>query len=256
MLFPPDSIGCYLDFRTQEIAIAAALSGDEAMRRDYLTGDFYHAMCFRGGFTTESDRKRWKKENDEQRSQMKQLQLGINYGMGVPSLARGLNRHPCVASDFIEKHKRWYPRFWEWREEVMHDALLDRRIESVFGWPLRLSTSPNLRTLFNFPMQSAGSEMLRLATVRLCEADIVPVMLVHDAVLLEVDDHAKIEEAKAIMLAAGREVCSGLEVGVDSDPPLIGGARYIDKRPMAKKMWATIMGTLRDIGALPEAMAS
>jgi hypothetical protein len=29
---------------------------------------------------------------------MKPLELGINYGMGVPSLARGLNRHPLIAS--------------------------------------------------------------------------------------------------------------------------------------------------------------
>jgi hypothetical protein len=28
---------------------------------------------------------------------MKSLQLGINYGMGVPSLARGLNRRPLIA---------------------------------------------------------------------------------------------------------------------------------------------------------------
>ena len=39
----------------------------------------------------------------------------------------------------------------------------DRRIETVFGWPLRLSSSPNKRTLYNFPMQAGGAEMLRLA---------------------------------------------------------------------------------------------
>ena len=43
--------------------------------------------------------------------------------------------------------------------------MLDRRIESVFGWPLHLSTSPNQRTLYNFPMQGGGAEMLRLAAV-------------------------------------------------------------------------------------------
>ena len=33
------------------------------------------------------------------------------------------------------------------------NAMLDRRIESVFGWPLHITTSPNKRTLYNFPMQ-------------------------------------------------------------------------------------------------------
>lgn len=40
----------------------------------------------------------WKKTNGGVRDHMKPLELGINYGMGVPSLARGLNRHPLIAS--------------------------------------------------------------------------------------------------------------------------------------------------------------
>jgi hypothetical protein len=55
-----------------------------------------------------------------------------------------------------------------------------------------------------------------------------------------------------IMRAAGRETCNGLEIGVDIDQKLIGGARYRDKRPMAQKMWATIMNVLKEIGALSD----
>src|SRR5262249_54147904 len=39
MRFPEDKIGVYLDWRTQEVGVAAALSGDEALTRDYLSGD-------------------------------------------------------------------------------------------------------------------------------------------------------------------------------------------------------------------------
>jgi DNA polymerase I-like protein with 3'-5' exonuclease and polymerase domains len=186
------------------------------------------------------------------RDRMKPLQLAINYGMGVPSLARGLDRHPLIASAIIERHRREYPRFWWWRENMVETAMLERKIESVFGWPLRISTSPNIRTLYNFPMQSGGAEMLRLAAWRLCEAGIVPIMLVHDAILLEEANLEQIEHAKQIMLQAGRDVCDGLEIGVSEDQLLKGGARYCDKRPMAKKMWATIMNTLEAVGAVPE----
>ena len=62
--------------------------------------------------------------------------------------------------------------------------MMERKIESVFGWPLRISTSPNIRTLYNFPMQSGGAEMLRLATWRMYEAGIVPIMLIHDGIIL------------------------------------------------------------------------
>jgi hypothetical protein len=252
MVFPPDATGAYLDWRTQEVGVAAALSEDQALIDDYQTGDVYHALARLCGLTGDSDPARWKKENRPQRDRMKPLQLGINYGMGVPSLARGLDRHPLIASEIIERHKRRYPRFWQWRAGAVQAAMLERRTESVFGWPLYLSTSPNQRTLYNFPMQSGGAEMLRLATMRLCEAGIVPIMLIHDGILFEEADPEKIEHAKEIMRGAGRDTCEGLEIGVDVDQLLKGGARYRDKRPMAQQMWATIMDVLQATNAMPQ----
>ena len=82
---------------------------------------------------------------------MKALQLGINYGMGVPSLARGLDRHPLIASDIIELHKRTYPRFWEWKEERANAAMLDREMETVYGWPLHISNTPEPAHALQFP---------------------------------------------------------------------------------------------------------
>lgn len=253
MYFEAGTIGAYLDYRTQEIGVAAALSGDPALLRAYNAGDIYHALAKMCDLTDDPDPIHWKKqeENAALRQRMKQLQLGINYGMSVPSLARGLDRHPVIASTIIEKHKRTYPLLWEWRADMVQRAMLERRIESIFGWPLRISTSPNQRTLYNFPMQSGGAEMLRLAAWRLCEAGIVPIMLVHDGILFEETDAEKIDIAKDIMRASGRDCCNGFEIGVDEDQLLKGGARYRDKRLMAQSMWASIMDVLQAIGALP-----
>jgi DNA polymerase family A len=248
MVFPENSVGAYLDWRTQEVGVAAALSGDRALMEDYSAGDIYHALARLCGLTTEVDPIKWKKNYPEMRNRMKPLQLGINYGMGVPSLARGLDRHPLIASEIIERHKRRYPRFWQWRTEMVRTAMLERRIESVFGWPLHISHSPNQRTLYNFPMQSGGAEMLRLATMRLCDASIVPTMLIHDGILFEELDQEKIDHAREIMIAAGRDCCDGLTIGADTDQLLKEGARYRDKRPMARKMWDAIMDVLRSIG--------
>jgi DNA polymerase-1 len=256
MLFSPDTIGAYLDWRTQEVGVAAAWSEDQSLTDAYSAGDIYHALARLCGLTNETDRIRWKKQDPGTRDRMKKLQLGISYGMGVPSLARGLNRHPLIASEVIERHKRTYPRFWEWRANMVQLAMLERRIESVFGWPLRISSSPNKRTLYNFPMQSGGAEMLRLAAWRMSEAGIVPIMLIHDGILLEESDPEKIEHAKEIMLQAGRDVCNGLEIGVDTDQMLVGGARYYDKRPMARRLWSTMMETLKATGAAPRSIVA
>jgi hypothetical protein len=251
IVFPTGKIGTYLDWRTQEVGIAADESGDENLKRDYLTGDIYHAIAYRFGFTNDADQMRWKATQVDMRGRMKILQLAVSYGQSVTSLARGINRHPLIASGIIQKHKRTYTRFWEWRAEVIEQAMLKRRIETSHGWPLHISTSPNQRTLGNFKMQGGGAEMLRWGTMELCNAGIVPCMLVHDAILFEESDPEKIEHAREIMLKTGLDVCNDFEIGVDVDQMLVGGTRYRDKRPMAQKMWDTIMSVLQAVGALP-----
>jgi DNA polymerase-1 len=219
---------------------------------DYRDGDVYYGLAKLCGLTNDLDAKLWKAQQPEARQRMKSLQLAINYGMGVPSLSKGLDRHPLIASTIIELHKQRYSRFWQWRADIVQTAMFERQMETVFGWPLYISSSPNKRALYNFPMQGNGAEMLRLAAWRLCEAGIIPNMLIHDGILLEVRNKEEIAAAIDVMKAAGRDVCNGFEIGVDIDQMLQHGARYQDKRPVAKKMWSTVMLTLEEIGAIPQ----
>ena len=251
MMFPDGTIGVYLDWRTQEVGIAAAWSGDEDLAEAYA-GRRLHALAVMCSLTNDTNIKRWKQDNSGQRQQMKALQLGVNYGMGVRSLSQGLDRHPLIASEVSFGPSR-YPKYWEWRADKVERAMFERGIVCEFdGWPLHMSTSPNRRTLFNFPMQSGGAAMLRFAATRLCDADLVPSMLVHDGILLELQNEEQVQHAIEIMRIAGTEVCSGLEIGVDIDQRLEGGARYRDKRNVAQKMWATVMGVLQELGAIHE----
>jgi DNA polymerase family A len=251
MVAPEGKILVYLDWRTQEVGVAAALADDDALKRAYASGDVYHIFARDAGLTQDPDRKHWKRNNLVQRERMKSLQLGINYGMGVASLAKGLDRHPLVASNLIERHRRMYPRFWQWRDRQVEIAMQVRQIKTTYSWPLHISTSPNKRTLYNFPMQGNGAEMLRLAVWKLCEADLVPVMLVHDGILLELDNQEQIAHAIEIMRWAGRQVCNGFEIDVDVDQLLEPGERYCDKRELAQQMWATVMGVLETVRVVP-----
>jgi hypothetical protein len=49
MVFPPGTVGFYLDWCTQKVGVAAALSDDQVLRDDYLAGDVYHALAKRHG---------------------------------------------------------------------------------------------------------------------------------------------------------------------------------------------------------------
>jgi hypothetical protein len=250
MRFPPNNVGLYLDWRTQEVGVAAVASGDEALQQAYRGGDVYHGFALKAGLTRESDRLRWKKQDAAQRERMKSLYLGVNYGMAVPSIAKRLERHPLVASGLLELHRRTYPKFWSWREQQVDQAMLARHMMSDDGWPLWITESPSRNTLYNFPMQSGGALMLRMAAVRLCEAGLVPSMLIHDGILFQFDNHEQIEQAKAIMLAAGTEACGGFEIGVEEEQRLEHGTRFRDKRPVARALWGTMMDVLADVGAI------
>jgi hypothetical protein len=67
MMCPPGSIMFYLDWRSQEVGVAAALSGDQTLIDDYASGDVYHALARLCGLTDDPDPVRWKKEHRDQR---------------------------------------------------------------------------------------------------------------------------------------------------------------------------------------------
>jgi len=123
---------------------------------------------------------------------------------------------------------------------------------SVRAAPSPTALSPRAEHPVILPLRSIspGAECLRLAAWRLCEADIVPNMLVHDAILFELESEEQINHAVEIMKAAGRDVCNGFEIGVDIEK-INGGTRYVDKRSVAKEMWNTMMEALRRIGEAP-----
>jgi hypothetical protein len=56
----------------------------------------------------------------------------------MSSLARGLDRHPLIASEIIDLYARRHPAFWRGRLENVQTAMLRRRIESSYGWTLHL----------------------------------------------------------------------------------------------------------------------
>ena len=201
-------------------------------------------MC---GLTDDPDPVHWKKQNPTLRQRMKPLQLGINYGMGVPSLARGLDRHPLIASEIIERHKRTYPTLLGMARQ--HGA--NGHARAPHRERLRLAAASHHEPQPAHALQFPDAERRRRhAAARRCggcaRPASCPIMLVHDGILLEETDAEKIEHAKEIMRAAGRDVCGGFEIGVDVDQMLKSAApATATSAPWPKKMWATIMDVLQ-----------
>ena len=235
----------YVDFSSQEMGIAAALSGDDALLDAYRSGDIYLSFAKRAGLAPPDATKA---THSELRDCCKAVVLGTLYGMGPDTLARRIGRPPCEARELLRLHKESYPRFWRWSDNTVASAVLTGRIETVFGWRLRVGVEFNARSLMNFPMQANGAEMMRLAASLATERGIAVCAPVHDAFLIEAPTAAiegAIEELQGCMREASRVVLDGLELGSDA-VVVRWPERYRDKRGAV--MWETITSLVARVG--------
>ena len=235
----------YVDWCQQEFGIAAALSGDQAMMDAYRSGDPYLFFAIQAGAAPPDATKHSHKEI---RDQFKACVLAVQYGMAAESLALRINQPVARARQLLQLHRQTYRTYWAWQERVLNHALLDNRLWTVFGWTLHVESKPNARSLGNFPMQANGAEMLRLACVRLVDADIRVCAPVHDAVMIEapleeLDD--LIRQTQTIMREASALILGGFELETDVKVVRYPD-RYMDER--GGSMWNVIV----ELAGLPE----
>ena len=216
LIKPPPGYGlAYVDFASQEYAIAAGLSGDPNMAAAYESGDVYLAFAKQAGLAPPEATKETHKSV---RDRCKALVLGISYGMGEGGLAVRMDVPRLEARTLLRAHRETYPVFWAWSERFVNAALLSGKMRSVLGWHGSPGLDPNPRSVMNFPMQAAGGDMLRVAACRAAEAGLSVCALVHDAILIEAPLSRldqDVEQLRGYMAEAGRLVTGGLEVRTD-----------------------------------------
>ena len=114
LIKPPPGFGvAYIDWSQQEFGIAAALSGDTAMRAAYLSGDPYLEFAKQAGAVPEDATKQ---THGPERELYKQCVLAVQYGMEAESLAARIGQPPVVARDLLRAHRDTYRDFWRWSD--------------------------------------------------------------------------------------------------------------------------------------------
>ena len=244
LIKPAPGMGlAYVDFASQEIAIAAALSGDEVLMEAYASGDVYLAFAKRAGLAPDDATKATHKHV---RDRCKAVVLGVQYGMAAEGMAARIGISTAEARDLLTRHKRAFPKFWAWSGGAVDHAMLYGRIDSVFGWSIHVGPDCKPRSLMNFPMQANGAEMLRLACCLATEAGLTVCAPVHDAILLEAPidrlDHDT-NQLRHLMQEAGSAVLDGFEVRTDAEI-IRYPDRYADGR--GTSMWNLVQRLLDD----------
>jgi DNA polymerase family A len=242
LIKPPEGYGlAYLDWSAQELALAAAFSGDPAMISAYVGGDPYLGFAIAAGLAPPDATK---VSHEEIRNRCKTVCLGVLYGLEAEGLARRLGISPAEASALMRLHRETYRRFWTWSDAVVTGGMLSNALETSFGWRLRCPRDVNPRMLMNWPMQAGGAEMMRLATIAGTEAGIEICAPVHDAMLIAAPLdrlEADADHMAHLMGLAAREVSGGLAIRVDAQ--LI---RYPDRFTDGRgaRMWQRVLELL------------
>jgi DNA polymerase I-like protein with 3'-5' exonuclease and polymerase domains len=244
LIQPPQGHGlAYIDWSSQEIGIAAALSGDPRLIDAYHSGDPYLTFAKQIGAVPEGATKA---SHKSVRDQFKAVVLGVNYGMAETTLAESIGQPTAAARDLLRRHRETYRMFWRWAESAVDLAMSEGVIRTAFGWPLHIGMEANPRALLNYPMQANGAEMMRLACCLAIERSVEVCAPVHDAVLIcaPLDRlAADIVDMRAAMAEASRVVLDGFELGTDVEI-IRWPDRYADLRGAV--MWATVMSLMEE----------
>ncbi|MDB2379227.1 DNA polymerase, partial [Candidatus Pelagibacter bacterium] len=166
---PKDKIMVNFDYRSQEVAIAAYLSGDPNMMAAVEQSDPYIQIAKMNNAVPKDATK---ESHKEQRNLYKTTTLAALYGQGATNMSKRMNLMIDYGQDLFMKIKNLFPTYFAWAKEMFDKAMMDGYAETKFGWRYYFKPGElyNPRTFYNFPIQSHGSEMLRRALIDLTHA--------------------------------------------------------------------------------------
>jgi DNA polymerase-1 len=181
-----------------------------------------------------------------QRDQFKVCVLATQYGQKYRSLSEQLNQPDIVGRELLRLHHKVYCVFWDWLNNRVNRSLLSNEQQTVFGWRHRFKEFPKINSIRNFPMQSNGAEMLRLACCLGTEAGISICAPIHDAILIQ-SPLGKLDEDVArmrdLMGEASQVVLGGFRLRTDQHV-FRYPERYSDPKGRGRVMLETVMKLL------------
>jgi DNA polymerase I len=241
---PPGRVLVYRDYAQQEVRIAAVLSEDKALLDVCEAGDVYLGIARELGFLRDGMNET---EQEGVRGLFKTVVLGIQYGLGVRSLALRAGITFAEAAEILARLRARFRRFEEYCRSVLDHSGLHLEIGTPFGWFMHCPSGMNPRTIRNFPIQSTGSEILHVACILAERRGIELVAPIHDALLAEGPFNEAEELSQALdrlMGDASAVVLRGYRLPTDIQI-VRPGKQYFDKRGEA--MWSTVTRLLAQL---------
>jgi DNA polymerase I-like protein with 3'-5' exonuclease and polymerase domains len=191
---------------------------------------------------------------------LKAVALGVLYGKTAYTIAAEEGMTVEEAKALLKTHRRLFRRFWMWITGVTSEALATRRVATKFGWTQLLLSRKEREahlneegrvksiknSLQNYPMQSHGAEMLRLAMTYAADQKVPICAPLHDALfaVAPADEEQAVTDALlACMNRASKDVI-GVVVPTEVEVVRFPNRFIPSKKPEAIRTWAAMVETL------------
>lgn len=226
----------YRDFSQEEVRIAAIKSGDVELLSVCEAGDVYNGIAKQLGYA-------------ENRPLFKTVVLGILHGLEARSLAWRVGISIVEAAEILARLRARFRTFEYFCAAVSDHAGLDLVISTNYGWTMHCPPGTSKRTLRNWPVQSAGSEIMHLTCILAERRGLAIVAPIHDAFMVEaaaadIEDVSR--ELDRAMGDASALVLGGYRLPTDPGAgPILPGKRFYDKNGEA--MWNRINQLIDDL---------
>ena len=208
------------DYSQIELRLLAHISGDEAMREAFLSGEDFHTVTASRVFGVPIA-----EVTPLMRSRAKAVNFGIVYGISAFSLAQDIGVFPNEAKAYMDAYLDKYHGVRDYMKRVVAKAKEDGYVATLFGrrrWlPELKSSNFNVRSFgervaLNMPVQGTAADVIKLAMVnvhrRLREEKLEArlILQVHDELIVECPE----AEAETVQKLLAEEMENAVQLSV------------------------------------------
>ena len=193
------------DFNQIELRVAAAFAKEPVLLDAFAAGQCPH--------TEVAAKMLGKRPADilpEERFRAKAVNFGILNGMGAKRLALELKTTPAQAKRFLSDYKSNLSKLHEWMEGVWRSAEVSGLARTAAGRTRVFRGGESTRPAISVIVQGSAAELMRAALVAVDEACLLPLLSVHDEILIGGDDPSEAEKLRETMEYAADSVYTGL----------------------------------------------
>jgi DNA polymerase I-like protein with 3'-5' exonuclease and polymerase domains len=214
------------DYSQIELRILAEFSGDEAFTKAFKSGADLHKVTAAQVFGVSADQ-----VTKEQRDFAKRLNFGVVYGIGAQRFSIMTGVGVSDAEDILRRYFSTYKKLDAYLRESANRAVDEKQARTGSGRLVKFNYDPSDRQQVsmtqrngkNAPIQGTSADILkralRLLSDELRETSAQIVNIIHDEIVVEVDEGEAADVAQRVehaMVAAGEEYLQTVPVKVES----------------------------------------